>query len=302
MGLATGVGGTSARLIRFPLVVDGSKVMEMYRAVHAERILGSAIEDGATQIADDSTPIVPTFTAVAWHYHDRVGLYRRLGIDPEIALHGENEWWYHGDLRLGDRLTATVSLLSDATRRGRRAGEMRAVELLTEYHRHSEIVIAERTLLLQPSVALTSPEAASAPRADGGAIPDVRPLASDDNSDEVGPLTRTDFVRYAGASGDLSAVHHDEPLAQRVGLASVFAMGMLPAGIAGVHALRLAGDRGLSGLKIRMTDRVWPGETLTLHEAGSSVDPAGVTTLLTEVRVQERVVIRAEATVGRAPG
>ena len=30
----------------------------------------------------------------------------------------------------------------------------------------------------------------------------------------VGPLTRTDFVRYQGASGDMNPVHHDEVFAR----------------------------------------------------------------------------------------
>ncbi len=31
---------------------------------------------------------------------------------------------------------------------------------------------------------------------------------------QVGPLTRTDFVRYQGASGDMNPVHHDETFAR----------------------------------------------------------------------------------------
>ena len=30
----------------------------------------------------------------------------------------------------------------------------------------------------------------------------------------VGPLTRTDLVRYQGASGDMQPVHHDEEFAR----------------------------------------------------------------------------------------
>jgi acyl dehydratase len=35
----------------------------------------------------------------------------------------------------------------------------------------------------------------------------------------VGPLSRTDFVRYAGAGGDFNPIHHDEPFAQAAGRA-----------------------------------------------------------------------------------
>ena len=33
----------------------------------------------------------------------------------------------------------------------------------------------------------------------------------------VGPLTRTDFVRYQGASGDMNPLHHDEIFARAAG-------------------------------------------------------------------------------------
>ena len=45
----------------------------------------------------------------------------------------------------------------------------------------------------------------------------------------VGPMTRTDFVRYTGASGDFHPLHHDETYARDAGLPSVFAMGLLHA-------------------------------------------------------------------------
>ncbi|MGZ8766630.1 MAG: MaoC/PaaZ C-terminal domain-containing protein, partial [Acidimicrobiia bacterium] len=44
-------------------------------------------------------------------------------------------------------------------------------------------------------------------------------------------LTRTNFVRYAGASGDLNPMHHDDTIATQVGNPSVFGHGMLTAGL-----------------------------------------------------------------------
>ena len=37
------------------------------------------------------------------------------------------------------------------------------------------------------------------------------------------PLSRTDFVRYQGASGDMNPIHHDEFFARDAGYQSVFA-------------------------------------------------------------------------------
>jgi acyl dehydratase len=43
-------------------------------------------------------------------------------------------------------------------------------------------------------------------------------------------LTRTDLVRYAGASGDFNPIHHSEHFAARVGLPGVIAHGLLTMG------------------------------------------------------------------------
>ena len=48
---------------------------------------------------------------------------------------------------------------------------------------------------------------------------------------DFGPLTRTDFVRYQGASGDFNPIHHDEEYAKSAGFPTVFSVGMLQAGI-----------------------------------------------------------------------
>lgn len=59
---------------------------------------------------------------------------------------------------------------------------------------------------------------------------------------ELPPLTvrlsRTDLVRYAGASGDFNPIHHSEHFAAAVGLPGVIAHGMLTMGT----ALRLVTD------------------------------------------------------------
>ena len=53
-----------------------------------------------------------------------------------------------------------------------------------------------------------------------------------------GPLTRTQFVRYAGASHDFNPNHHDEVYAKASGNKAVFGMGML----AGGYCARLLTD------------------------------------------------------------
>ena len=60
---------------------------------------------------------------------------------------------------------------------------------------------------------------------------------------QFGPITRTDFVRYQGASGDFHPLHHDETYAHASGFPTVFSVGMFQAGYAELSAqLRVPGQ------------------------------------------------------------
>jgi acyl dehydratase len=76
-------------------------------------------------------------------------------------------------------------------------------------------------------------------------------------------LTRTDLVRYAGASGDFNPMHHDEVAAQGAGLPSVFGHGMFTMGLLGKAITDWVGVGNLRVYKVRFTKQTWPGETLT---------------------------------------
>ncbi len=78
-----------------------------------------------------------------------------------------------------------------------------------------------------------------------------------------GPLTRTQFVRYAGASHDYNPNHHDEVYAQASGNKSVFGMGMLAGGYCARLLTDWLGDGALRRLRIRFASRFWPGDVLT---------------------------------------
>jgi len=77
------------------------------------------------------------------------------------------------------------------------------------------------------------------------------------------PLTRTDLVVYAGASGDFNPMHHDEVAAQQAGLPSVFGHGMFTAGLLATAITDYVGIGTLRSYKVRFTKQTWPGETLT---------------------------------------
>ncbi len=76
-------------------------------------------------------------------------------------------------------------------------------------------------------------------------------------------LTRTDLVRYAGASGDYNPMHTDEVAAKAAGLPSVFGHGMFSMGLLGVALTDWVGVGNLRGYRVRFTRQTWPGEELT---------------------------------------
>ena len=79
-----------------------------------------------------------------------------------------------------------------------------------------------------------------------------------------GPLTRTDFVQYAGASLDLNPNHHDDVYARANGNKSVFGMGMLAGGYCSRLLTDWLGDGALTRLRIRFASRIWPDDVLTI--------------------------------------
>lgn len=77
-----------------------------------------------------------------------------------------------------------------------------------------------------------------------------------------GPITRTDIVRYAGASGDFNPIHHDEGFAQEAGFPTVFSVGMLQAGILSGFAVDWLGAERIQRYTVRFSEQVWPGDEL----------------------------------------
>lgn len=75
-------------------------------------------------------------------------------------------------------------------------------------------------------------------------------------------LTRTDLVRYAGASGDYNPMHHDEVKAKEAGNPSVFGHGMFSMGVLGRALTDYVGVGNLRNFRVRFTRQSWPGDTL----------------------------------------
>jgi acyl dehydratase len=80
------------------------------------------------------------------------------------------------------------------------------------------------------------------------------------------PITKTQLVMYAGASGDFNLIHTDVETARAVGLAGTIAHGMLSMGFLGQYAGEIIGAQGfVQQLKVRFSGMVFPGDVLTCH-------------------------------------
>jgi acyl dehydratase len=76
-------------------------------------------------------------------------------------------------------------------------------------------------------------------------------------------LTRADFVKYAGASGDFNPIHYDQTFAEAAGNATVFAQGMLNAGVLSRLVVDYVGIENLRKYRTRFATRLWPGDSVT---------------------------------------
>lgn len=109
-----------------------------------------------------------------------------------------------------------------------------------------------------------------------------------------GPITTTQLVMYAGASGDFNRIHYDHPFAVQKGLGSVIAHGMLTMAFAASCAVEAFGPATrIARIDARFTSPVRLGDvvevTATVVERGAPDDLIEAT--LT-ADVDGRVVLR----------
>jgi acyl dehydratase len=118
--------------------------------------------------------------------------------------------------------------------------------------------------------------------------------SNDTYSIRRGPITTTQLVMYAGASGDFNRIHYDHPFAVEKGLGSVIAHGMLTMAFAASCAVEAFGPANrISSIEARFTSPVRVGDvvdlTVAVVKCGASDDPIAAT--LT-AEVDGRVVLR----------
>jgi acyl dehydratase len=105
----------------------------------------------------------------------------------------------------------------------------------------------------------------------------------------VEKLTRTDLVKYAGASGDFNPIHHDEDFAKAAGNPTVFGHGMLTAGFVARCVTDVVGVENLRRYKVRFATRVWregriDGEVAAVNQKGETAVAGSFTAALPKRR------------------
>lgn len=110
-----------------------------------------------------------------------------------------------------------------------------------------------------------------------------------------GPITRTDIVRYAGASGDFNPIHHDETFATAAGFPTVFSIGMYQAALLATFATDWLGADAIRRYTVRFLEQVWPGDELTCTGVVTKAEDGLVEVELTCTRQTGGVAISGSA-------
>lgn len=290
------------------LAVERSAVAPFARATFDARPM-FADADAAREAGHPAIPAPPTFTRVSYFPHNRpAGVDANafdVGFEKGRTLHGEQAYEYERPVYVGDVLGGTTEL-TDVFRREGSGGRTLTFAVLETVYRDDdgdgERVVTERRTRIEVGDDGTGGEneetgEGGESRADeGGHGATAR---TTDAELRVGPLTRVDFARYAGASGDFNPLHLSDPAARAAGHRSVFAHGMLTAGIAARYARERLGLASLRAFRTRFESQVWPGETLVV--TGETTAGANATALALHVETADgRTVLTGDASAGAA--
>ncbi|MGM9586035.1 MAG: MaoC family dehydratase N-terminal domain-containing protein [Candidatus Limivicinus sp.] len=117
----------------------------------------------------------------------------------------------------------------------------------------------------------------------------------------LGPITRSDIIKYAGAAWDYNAIHIDDAAAIKAGLPGVIAHGMLSAALqAKVAGIWTNGLYAFKDYEMRFNSSVMPGDTLSftgmvnavnaetgeISIAFSVTNPAGTSVVSGSIRME----------------
>ncbi|WP_170061991.1 FAS1-like dehydratase domain-containing protein [Compostimonas suwonensis] len=238
-----------------------------------------------------SIAVPPMFGCLAATLAGRSHSLEVLGFDVARSFHGEETILLYAPLIVGTTLTVTDATLRLPDVMGRRGGVMRRARrrsILAD-ERGNVVGVVTRTLLEAADPLVSSVPTGDTRVFDDGlrvrtdpVVPDPIPArcAAPGRSlaeGRFGPITRADFVRYAVASADLTAIHYDENAARSRGYQTTFAMGMLSAALIGHMVTDWFSLDCPWRLSMRFSDQIWPGDVLVVSGEVVSADDEKVT-------------------------
>lgn len=241
----------------FDLQVETGKIREYAKATYARH---------ADYFLADDAPIHPHQLVTRLHWETpEAHVIDRVKLDYARGLHAGQTFTFHGPPpRAGDRLVGRTRIDRIYDKHSPRSGLMTFFDMVTDFRDRSGRLVAEmNTISLEMAETVANQPAP--------ARADKAPPPPEDDFAEPGPaplrvvVSRTDLVRYAGASGDFNPVHHDEIFARKAGYDTTLAMGMFQAGLCGSWAADWLGPRNVRRTGIRFVSRVFPGDELTVH-------------------------------------
>ncbi|GAB3002820.1 MaoC family dehydratase N-terminal domain-containing protein [Amycolatopsis acidiphila] len=118
---------------------------------------------------------------------------------------------------------------------------------------------------------------------------------------EIGPVTQTDIVRFAGAGGDFNPLHHDPEFARAAGFPGVLAMGQMHAGMLAAWLTDWCGVEHLREYEVRFVAPVFPGDVLRFSGEVAEVRDGAADLTLRATRGEDEV-LRATARIAVAGG
>lgn len=263
----------------YPMMVDGSHVMQFVRAIGDHTADFYDIRQLTTS-GPHALVAPPTFLMAADHFDPNYVRRPRPGTSwissqpataqQPLGFHTEQHFSFRRPIRIGDRLTVGSRPGRTWHKTGRRAGRMTFHESLFDYHDPAGEIVAsarwvETAVERNPALAregvvdevgpTPSEQTTSAP-------PDELAVGASWSTVVAEEITRTGIVMYAGASGDFHPLHCDDVYARQRGYPGVFAHGMLTMGMSGRVVTDAVGHQCVEYFGGRISGQVWPGDRL----------------------------------------
>jgi acyl dehydratase len=297
----------------FTFSVEPGKVREVVDALrYSARVRGAQPPvRGAAAVRDAAVPLVFT-RATVFQEPEGATVNRLIGVDPSHMRHAGQAWTVREPLRVGRTYTVTPwTLTREETKRSRSGSPLRFVTAERSFRAgNGDLAITERMITVV--VGPLSPASSQAPASQQGldAATEAKPPSLHADWRAALPdavlaqcrfdaLTRTDFVRFAGAIGDFTPMHHDPDLARRSGLADVIAMGTLPMGLVLAVMEEGLGADAIAEVDVRFHEPLYPGLALDLSVTAGKDTALGAPHALFDLRTETGTRIVSGGVRGR---